>query len=506
MEDTFNEFHLDHFKNYAFGIRRLRDVYGAPRGSAKSTLVSLIDPIHDLCYGTEKYIVLFSNTGPQADEKLSNIRTELLLNERLRHIYGIRFPSKTPPKTGFVAISNRGEIKFEGYGAGAEVRGLLFGPFRPTKLLFDDLEHSDETDSEALREKLLKKYQDVWMKLGSKRLTNIVFVGTVLHKKSLLKNLLANPLYRAKLYKSIISWSEREDLWEKWRDIIRSNPSQELRSDALTQAKKFFEENKSEMLKGTRVLWPERESYYDLMLELLETGRRSFMKEKQNDPMGDEEKLFDFEHILWYRDEVRDGVRGFFVERTGAFIPRDGMLTYGVIDPAHGQTKATIKKKSDFACILSGFHDPDSKRLFCHHAWIKRTPPSKQIEAMFELHNEFNYAKFGVETNLFRELLMENISRVQKQILSLKPRSPRLKLYDIEQTENKIKRIHSVEPKVFSGYILLNRALHQEFLDQLEGFPKEDHDDGPDALEMLYGLVNNRYKMSAINLDTQGSV
>ena len=50
---------------------------------------------------------------------------------------------------------------------------------------------------------------------------------------------------------------------------------------------------------------------------------------------------------------------------------------------------------------------------------------------------------------------------------------------------DKMLRIESLQPHIANGLILLHRS--QSTLEsQLRHFPKADHDDGPDALEMLW--------------------
>ena len=80
----------------------------------------------------------------------------------------------------------------------------------------------------------------------------------------------------------------------------------------------------------------------------------------------------------------------------------------------------------------------------------------------------------------------------------------KIPFYDIENRDKKEKRIFTLEPKVSNNWILVNKRLSVEFMDQMEQFPNGDHDDGPDALEMLWGLVNNRYKASPLSLDARG--
>jgi predicted phage terminase large subunit-like protein len=499
-QHTFNEFHRDMFESIGFMERAIRRARAAPRGYAKSTLTALIKPIHDVCYGLEKYIVLISNTQDQASQKLRDIRSEVLTNSALIADYGIRFRTRKPGETQYVIHCGDHSCMFTGYGAGVEIRGIRFGASRPTKIVVDDGEHSEEVQNEALRKKYEDWYFQVVSQIGNEK-TNIDVIGTILHRESLLKNLLKNPAYDGKLYKSVIGWSERQDLWNQWTQIYTNldNPNR------MAEANLFYRQNEAELLRGTRVLWPEKEPYLYLMKELVEKGRRAFMKEKQNEPLGGDEAIFEVMH--WYR-EVADGL---LIESSGKLIPweelkdKEGrwLNMYGALDPATGQTKARPGKLGDFSCVVSGVKDSVG-RLLVHHDWTKRAAPTKYISRVFELHEEYRYQKFGVETNLYRNLLLPNMVTERKAREAQAGKIIQLPFYDIEAIENKEKRIYTLEPKVTHGWILFNRALSQEFIGMLEAFPHGDHDDGPDALEMLWGLVNNRYKAASIDLDVMG--
>ena len=172
---------------------------------------------------------------------------------------------------------------------------------------------------------------------------------------------------------------------------------------------------------------------------------------------------------------------------------------YAALDPAAGQTKPKVGKKSDTACLVTGLKDWKG-RLFVHADWTKRASPTRQIEQLFEHHFLYNYAKVAVETNLFRNLLLPNIQAERKR-MEEKHGPIKLPVYDVENVENKEKRIYTLEPKVTHGWILFNRALSQEFMNQVIPYPAVDHDDAPDALHMLWELVNNRYKASSESLN-----
>lgn len=505
--DPFNEFHEDSFRDYKFMERSVRRASAAPRGYAKSVLKALIKPVHDACYRLEQYIVIISNTDDQSAQKLKDIRAEFLENQRLIDAYDISFPNRRPAETDFVVSVGGHKVRYTGFGFKKEIRGVRFGNARPSKIVGDDLEHSEEVENEILREKYSNRFNDVVTKIGTPK-TNIEIVGTVLHRKALLVDLLTNPRYKGRTYKSIESWAENTELWAKWKDIYTDLDNE----DRLEDARAFYEANEAAMLKGTKVLWPEREPYYTLQEEIIESGIRSFMKEKQNSPQSDDEKIFIEENFRWfYPDEdihpkLRQPVPGLRIATTGKFIPLDGLNMFLTMDPSTGQEKPKVNKKGDFTCMVWGLAQPmrqfDGKmrnRLFVMGDWTRRVAPTIYIKKLFDLLEVLGIAKVGVETNLYRNLLLQNILDEKKRREKENKKKIVLPLYDIEQVENKHKRIYTLEPRVSNGWILFNKnGISQEFKDQLLDFPKASHDDCPDALEMLWSLVHDRFKPAAI--------
>lgn len=482
------------FEGFKWLERDIRRARAAPRGSAKSTLATLIKPIHDVCYGLEKFILIISSTTPLANKKLKDIRNEIQSNHLLHSAFRTRFPRKKVGESEFRVLSRFGKCYFVALGKGSEVRGIRINEARPTKIILDDVEYSDEVYNEAVRQKTENWYFEDVTKAGDSG-TNIEFVGTILHKDALLPKLCQNPSYDSRIYKAVISWSEREDLWNKWREIYTdlNNPSRAADSDA------FYKSNEAEMLKGTQVLWPEKESYLDHMKDMVEIGRRAFMKEKQNEPMGSTEPVF--ERIHWY-DEVEEGLK----LESGKVVPWSDLKhnCVSAIDPSTGAVKAKKGSLGDFTVIGVGYKDPKG-RLFVHHDFSKRVSPTKYIEEMFNLQTRFEFERMAVEINLYRNLLLPNILQEKKLREDREKRPIRIAFYEVEQTENKIERIYRLEPKVNHGWILFNRRLSQEFKNQLEDFPHASHDDAPDMVEMMWNLVNNRYRPSGVSLSAIGA-
>lgn len=483
--NAFHRYYLEHAKKDG---RNLRFAGAAPRGSAKSTFATVIKPIHDICYGLEKFIIIASATEDQASGKVKDIRRELLDNDLLRYIYGDFFRNKKVSETQYVATCQGHSTMVMALGAGTEVRGARFGPHRPSKIVCDDVEDSDEVHNQEIREKVERWYFEVISKLGNEE-TNIEFIGTVLHKDALLVKILKNPAYTSQVFKSVLSWADRTDLWDKWSQIYNNLDSETRLIDART----FFEENKEEMLKGTEVLWPDKRDYYKLMTDRVEIGDRAFQKEDQNNPLSDDRAIFKRFHYFREVDE------GFEILETKTIVKWETLSpAFAVVDPATGKSK--IKTKGDFTCIPIGYKDKKG-RLFVYSDWTKRAEPSEFIKVIFTLNDDYEFDRMGVEENLYRNLLLDVIRKARDEHAKEKGQPVHVNFYDIINTQNKIDRVSALEPRITNGYILFNTTLSEEFKSQMQAFPLGDNDDCPDALEMLWGMAMNRYKAGGSSAD-----
>jgi predicted phage terminase large subunit-like protein len=264
-------------------------------------------------------------------------------------------------------------------------------------------------------------------------------------------------------------------------------------------AEQFYKLNQTEMLRGTKVLWPEKETYLDHMKDMVEIGRRAFMKEKQNEPQGADDAIF--ERIHWYREEAE----GFRILSTNALVPKKEYLhnCIAALDPATGKRKPKAGALGDFSSLGIAYAQTlrdGKKRMFVHHDYTKRVSPTKCVAEIFNLHEKFSFERMVVETNLYRELLLPNIEQEKKRLQELHKKQIQVGFYEVEQTANKGERITALEPKVNHGWILFNVALSQTLKQQFQDFPHADHDDAPDMVEMLWNLVHNRYRPSGAGI------
>src|SRR5699024_4368381 len=100
-------------------------------------------------------------------------------------------------------------------------------------------------------------------------------MGTMVHGNGLLPNILERAEYDSRIYSAFLEEPDRQDLWDKYEDILRDKANE----DRLLNADTFYYEHKEEMDVGTHTLWEQRFSYRDLIKKKVEIGSRAFSSE-----------------------------------------------------------------------------------------------------------------------------------------------------------------------------------------------------------------------------------
>ena len=288
--------------------RKARLAIAAPRGHAKTTVVSLGYLLWSIVYDREPFIVLISNTADQAVQILTDLKQELESNPLIHQDFPEvaepvgRKPS--PKRWRQREIQTRNGILVSALGAGQKLRGRKHGANRPTLIVLDDVEGEAEAASAEQREARQSWFQRAVLKAGVFDRSNVLVLGTLLHYDSLLARLVGigreRPAagWKSRRFQAVLSWATNEELWQDWENVFTHRDDFEGRS-GKEAAFEFYKEWEEEMLEGTEVLWPEHESYLDLMEIRLTEGRASFDSEKQNDPVDASSCFFDPESLVY---------------------------------------------------------------------------------------------------------------------------------------------------------------------------------------------------------------
>jgi predicted phage terminase large subunit-like protein len=443
----------------------------APRGHAKSTNMTFKDTIHTIVYRYKHYPILLSDSSDQAESFLDNIRVEFEENEAIIEDFGdLRGKVWS---TGVIITST--DIKVEAIGSGKKIRGRKHRNWRPDLIVLDDIENDDNVRTPEQRKKLENWFYKAVSKAGDDY-TDIIYIGTLLHYDSLLAKVLKNPGYKCVKYKAVLSFAINKKLWDQWEAIYIDLTNENHEQDAL----EFFNQNRAEMLKGTKVLWEAKLPYYDLMVMKVTEGDASFNSEEQNEPINPEDCLFNDEWFDYFNEFAMN-----FNDKIFKF--------FGFVDPSLGKNK-----KSDFSAIITIAKDIVSGYMYVIDADIERRHPDKIItdvlakEIWLRKTYKRGYTKFGAETNQFQWFLKEELAKASAK------EGLYLPIQEVPQTTDKTLRVQTLQPDIKNKYIKFN-PKHKLLLEQLRYFPMADHDDGPDGLEGCRTIAKNGGKKGIFN-------
>jgi predicted phage terminase large subunit-like protein len=213
------------------------------------------------------------------------------------------------------------------------------------------------------------------------------------------------------------------------------------------------------------VLWPERWSKEHLEREKKIMGSIAFNQEFQNDPIDPETQIFREEWIKYYDPSTID-ISDFDI--------------YTATDPSVAKTQ-----QSDYQAIVTvGIPRAGEKKgtIYVLDADIGRTSAKKLAMKIFAKFERYKCITHGFEDTAFQEVMKQWIDDLSKENRIYLP------TVGISQKKDKVQRITRLSPLVENGTILFQRE-QVLLIEQIIHFPKADHDDGPDALEMAVDLA-----------------
>lgn len=313
----------------------------APRNHAKSTIFSLVYPLHCILFRNKKFIIIISDTSEQAEELLGEIVQELETNEKIIRDFG-RIAGYIPPlaeekrkwtATNIITTTN---VKVIARGWKSGLRGLKFNSQRPDLIILDDVENDISTQSEDQRKKTNNIFKKSILNLGDNT-TQVIVVGTILHFDSLLARLIEDPLpnWYSKLYRA-----------------IKEN------GDALC---------------------PELWDLDQLEIKRREIGEIPFNQEFMNNPLDPSTQII---NPKAYYDNVDMG----------------RCDCYGFIDLAISE-----KQTADFTSIVTIAKDRYDGKMYIVDPRRLRGDITAQLNLCFDLYNQYKWKAFGVESVAYQK-------------------------------------------------------------------------------------------------------
>lgn len=410
----------------------------APRGTAKSskTIAAVLD--HAIFDEGDKFVIIQSKTRPEAINRLTKIKDILNYSEPFRELFGY-----CGEQAAEIWREDKIRVRIGGWwvtikalGTGQQVRGALEGDTRITLYVLDD---PDDEMNTITKEQMDKNFDSFLGGLAGldRRNGRVIIIGTPIRQGCIVERLRGATGWVTKHYQS------------------------------------YNEDTKE-------VLWEEMYSYEWLMSkkrELDELGKLSkFYSEYQCEIMGDEDRLFRKEYLMWYDGgiEFRDGFpylkithlgdTEYTIEKleTPKVIPVNNHLG---VDPA-SSTKATADYSVSFPILYDG------QDIYCWDYYRRRVPPTAHAEQIIELTRQLQFVRGQIETVGYQEMLRDYLrQRLSEEGLYL----PGLETKFNPRTE-KSARLEILHPLFRNRRVYVKKSM-TEFIDEMMMYPRGKHDD-----------------------------
>ena len=473
-------------------VSGLREWWKAPRGEAKSTLLTKIGPVYIAVQALLERESIRAEVDWQGDPPPFNdyiifLGAELRMPTKLMEVVKIELTANAMLELDFPEVCGRGEkwkigeiitktgVMMEPRGADQAIRGTFFHSSRPKVLFGDDLITDKEAKSPTERDNRWNWLENSIDYLGPPDgSVKYLGVGTQLNKDDPISRADNSVGHIVHSFKAIETMPDRMDLWEQCEEIMRNQDKQaeskaakagDVLKDENLPSFKFYQQNKKAMDKGAVTSWPAVRSLFWLMRQRVK-NKKSFEQEMQGNARSDEDKVFT-EYQFW-------------VSRLPHWIP------YGSCDPSMGKGET-----SDPSAILVGFYcNLNKPKLHVEHADIKRRVTSKLEADLIRAQREYGCVSWAFENNnayeYMRTEFMKNAA-AQKVVMPLA---------GITATVPPEVRIESLEPFIcdVDPQILFLPKLTR-LTEELDDWPEKQthhHFDGLVALHLLWYLVVTR--------------
>ena len=448
-----------------------RICWSVSRGHGKSAYLSNVFPVHQIVYSKRHYILVISETQTMSQKFVEWVADQLKFNKKLQSDFGVLLSANQKANSvdnqeGFVTSTN---IRVQAASMGKQLRGARHGSYRPDLCICDDLESARNTNTLELREKNLNWFNSVVMPIGDPTRTSFIYMGTLVHGSGLLPAVLKRSDFQGKIYSAIVSYPERQDLWDKVEEMLREveNPNREQDVD------NFYNANFEEMNRGAKTLWSDRFTYLDLIKIKSNIGSRSFASEYLNIAGDDESAIFKSSYFDYYEDKDLYYNNG----------QKMNMTIVGFWDLALGKND-----RSDYNAIITIGIDKRSGAIYVLDAWAAKVPMHEALQVVIQKIMQYQHNVFGVETVQAQYEMLRQLREKLTKMNYYKTRT-----VGINPRGRKEDRIEELEPLVEQGVIKFkkNQRLLIEMLSQ---FPNHDYDDLPDALASAVNLGGKQRK------------
>ena len=494
----FGKHHDKFFNAIPTGKRGKKVNIIAPRGSAKSTILAVIYPLHCIVYkeiyesiGTtsDPFILIVSRNYATAADRVRDIRANI---EQ-------KFPRLKGKNWSIDRTETSNGVRLMAQGRGGKIRGALYKGWRPTLVVADDID-----DFEALMNPNTVIKDSRWwnsdlMQCGD-YYTNFINVDTVKSSDAISMNLKASPSWDTIFIRAIeepatLIHPTHENLWEDYRKIfVDKSMDPSLKAEKLDD---LYAKHEKQMTQGVVETWPEKWPYRALRDKAFDEGIANVLREYQNFPEDRSLAIFNMDAAIRF-EVTPDG----FLRSDGRLV-QWGELSGATVflDWAGAKEK---KLENAFAAVVtivwepvpSGGYQDDyatgSAYGYVFSDWLDRGNRQMQLEALIDayiaiqsfLSTRVRQPEFHICCESFVDTTGDIRENFQQHYDAIsKAKQVREPLQFVTRTKNKHHRIEALEAPIQNGWLAFNTDLSEEFWDQFCAFPAGTYLDAPDAAE-----------------------
>ena len=471
----------------------------APRGSAKSTCMAIILPLHCIFYKSlytepHHFIIIVSRSHTMSKSRVQDIKRKIEIDARFQHLKG-------EINWGEERIITSNNTLIVPKGRGGQIRGSLFGAARPDLIISDDLDDPETVMNPEVRQKDQIWFDTDFIRAGSPNgKTNFINVDTIKHEEATTALLRNRTGWQSLFFQAI---KHPADLWhptqeEKWREWEKIYTDMSLVDDErIAKADAFYEKHKAQLTEDVEELWPGVITYYNIRKEICDIGYFAVLRELQNSLRDPSRALFDMENAIRFNVVEEGFLRSDKVlvrwsEMIGATIFLDWAGGKDIKENAYAAVVSVVwvpqpgSREENVDSLVGGNHG------YVLGADIRRIDADRQISACFEMYDMVKsiVRNRDIQIRLGIEGFVQDTWQAQRQVIERAFRKHRearnisgLSINWLPRLINKYDRIDALQPIIRNGWLAFNNGLPNEFWKQMRLYPTGDFLDAPDALE-----------------------
>lgn len=414
----------------------------APRKHAKSTAITFSYVLAAVLFRQHQFVIICSDTESQSTLFLGDIKQELIENEDLISLFGIKGFLKLSETDIIVEFDDGVTFRIMAKGAEQKLRGIKWSGKRPDLIVCDDMENDEAILNSDRREKFRRWFYGALLPCRANG-GRVIIVGTILHMDSLLERLM--PVISAPTTHST--------------DLVDMSTK---KSGHFTSVK--YRAHNDDM---SKILWEQQWSKQALTAE-----KRSFLEQGLAD-------VYSREYLNYPIDEASSYFRREdFIPLTQDDFEAERLQYYTGVDFAISQ-----KERADYTVIATVAVNEVGDLLVID---IRRGRWDSQeiIEELFSVQRRYRPELVVVETGAIEKAIGPFLRKQMQE------RNVYLNLYPMTPTKDKLSRARSLQARMRSGGIRFKTEAtwYSALEDEMARFPKDRHDDQVDALSWI-GLV-----------------